>query len=270
MAIYAVGDIQGCYDELMDVLEQVAFKPGRDVLWVCGDIVNRGQNCKATLKFLYEHRDSVRAVLGNHDLHLLAIYHGVRKPRRNDTFDKILASSRCDEWMAWLQSLPLCWHDSKLDYTMAHAGLAPHWDLKTALALSAEVEKALQGKHALEFFQNMYGDEPNLWDDKLKGSDRLRCITNYFTRMRLVDRRGALNLSYKNDLANVPDGYYPWFLHPKRKNGDLRIIFGHWAALGGYINNHNLFGLDSGCVWGRSLTLMQLETHDLFLAQASS
>ena len=270
MAVYAVGDIQGCYAELMDVLEQVDFDPARDQLWVCGDLVNRGRNCKATLRFIYENRKSVRAVLGNHDLHLLAIYHGVRKPRRSDTFDKILNASRCDEWMAWLQSLPLCWHDEKLDYTLVHAGIAPQWDLQQALALSAEVEQALRGKRAREFFEHMYGDDPNLWRDDLKGYARLRCITNYFTRMRLVDRRGALNFGYKNDLANVPDGYYPWFLHPERKNAKLRIIFGHWAALGGYINNHNLFGLDSGCVWGRSLTLMELATHDLFLAQAQS
>lgn len=270
MADYAVGDIQGCYAELMDVLEQVAFNPKHDKLWIVGDIVNRGENCKATLRFVYDNRKAMRIVLGNHDLHLLAIYHGVRKPRRRDTFDKILASSHCEEWLDWLQRQPLCRHDSKLGYTMVHAGIAPQWSLKKALSLSAEVEKALQGKRATGFFEHMYGDEPNLWNDELKGYARLRCITNYFTRMRLVDRRGALNLSYKNDLANVPDGYYPWFLHPERKDLGSKIIFGHWAALGGYINNHNLFGLDSGCVWGRSLTLMQLETRDLYLAQAKS
>ncbi|MBT8140413.1 MAG: symmetrical bis(5'-nucleosyl)-tetraphosphatase [Gammaproteobacteria bacterium] len=270
MATYAVGDIQGCYAELMDVLEQVAFNPAKDQLWVVGDFVNRGNKCKATLRYLYENRKSVRAVLGNHDLHLLAIQHGVRKPKRSDTFDKILAAPQCEEWLGWLQTLPLCWHDEKLGYTMAHAGIAPQWSLDQALALSAEVEKVLQGKRASEFFEHMYGDEPNLWQDDLSGYARLRCITNYFTRMRLVDARGALNLGYKNDLNNVPDGYYPWFLHPERNNSELRIIFGHWAALGGYINNHNLFGLDSGCVWGRSLTLMQLDTHDLFIAQAQA
>ncbi|MBT8148956.1 MAG: symmetrical bis(5'-nucleosyl)-tetraphosphatase [Pseudomonadales bacterium] len=268
MPVYAVGDIQGCYRELMDVLEQVAFNPARDQLWCVGDMVNRGPDSKAVLRFLFENKKSVRCVLGNHDLHLLAIYHGVREQRRSDTFGKILGAAHCDEWMNWLQQQPLCWHDAKLNYTMVHAGIAPQWSLQQALALSREVETVLQGKAAADFLHNMYGNEPSGWSDELRGAERLRVITNYFTRMRLVDGSGALNLSYTNDLANVPDGYYPWFLHPQRATTEQRIIFGHWAALNGYINNHNLFGLDSGCVWGRTLTLMQLQSHDLFMAQA--
>ncbi|MDA8978216.1 symmetrical bis(5'-nucleosyl)-tetraphosphatase [bacterium] len=270
MSVYAVGDIQGCYRELMEVLDQVAFNPSHDQLWAVGDLINRGPDSKAVLRFLYDNKRAVRCVLGNHDLHFLAVYHGARKARRNDTFEKLLAASHCDEWINWLQQQPLCWHDETLNYTMVHAGIAPQWTLQDALRYSAEVQAVLQSQHASEFLQHMYGNEPNAWSDDLKDEARLRCITNYFTRMRLVDGSGALNLDYANDLAQVPDGYYPWFLHPQRAATEQRIIFGHWAALDGYVNNHNLFGLDTGCAWGRSLTLMQLESHDLFLAQAQS
>ena len=171
MPVYAVGDIQGCYRELMDVLEQVAFNPARDQLWCVGDMVNRGPYSKAVLRFLFEHKKAVRCVLGNHDLHLLAVYHGAREQRRSDTFGKILGAARCDEWMHWLQQQPLCWHDADLNYTMVHAGIAPQWSLQQALALSAEVESVLQSKAASDFLRNMYGNEPSSWSSKLRGTE---------------------------------------------------------------------------------------------------
>ena len=157
MSEYAVGDIQGCHQALRDALQQVAFNPKRDCLWVAGDMVNRGPESRETLQYLYRHRDSVRAVLGNHDLHLLAIYHGIREPRRSDTFDDILRDKNCDNWMAWLQSLPLCIHDKANGYTMVHAGIAPMWTLTQALKYSAEVESVLKGENPAAFFHAMYG-----------------------------------------------------------------------------------------------------------------
>lgn len=269
MSLYAVGDIQGCYRELMTLLEQVAFNPGNDTLWVAGDIVNRGPDSKATLKFLYENRQAVVTVLGNHDLHLLAIYFGAKKARSSDTFQAIINAKHCDEWMEWLRHCPLFHYDKSLDYAMVHAGIAPQWSLKQAQRYAVEVETVLKGQSAVKFFSAMYGNDPACWDNTLQGYDRLRCITNYFTRMRLVSRDGSLEFSYKGDAKFSPKGYYPWFKHPKRKTEFQRVIFGHWASLGGYIDTFN-FGLDTGCVWGRHLTMMNLKTQQLHVAQAEN
>lgn len=268
MSHYAVGDIQGCYQELTKVLEQVAFKPSQDYLWVVGDIVNRGPNSLAALEYLYNHRHCVYCVLGNHDLHLLAIYYGVRKAKRSDTFDEILAAPQCDQWMQWLTTLPLCHYDKQQNYAMVHAGIAPQWTLEQALQLSTEVETVLQSNQIKEFLSHMYGDTPSQWNDKLQGLDRLRCITNHFTRMRIISNDGELELSYKGDLNNIPKGCHAWFDSPQRNMQTQRILFGHWASLGGYTNNKTLYGLDTGCVWGGDLTLMNLKTNELTLAQA--
>ncbi len=267
MSVYAVGDIQGCYRELMELLERVEFNPRRDKLWVVGDIVNRGPDSKSALRFLFDNRKSVVNVLGNHDLHMLAIYFCKRKARSSDKLEPVFKARACDDWMQWLRHSPLLHHDKALDYTMVHAGIAPQWTLRKARSLAAEVEKALQGKAFTTFLKSMYGNDPARWDNRLRGYDRLRCITNYFTRMRLVSRNGSLEFSYKGDARFSPKGYYPWFAHPHRKTALQRIVFGHWAALGGYIDAFN-FGIDTGCVWGRHLTLLDLQTHELHLAQA--
>ncbi len=269
MTHYAVGDIQGCYAELMDVLDQVGFDPDEDVLWVAGDMVNRGPDSLATLAFLYQYRDSVQCVLGNHDLHLLAIYFGQRKSKGSDTIDEIIDAPQAEQWIDWLRHQPLCIYDEYNDFTMVHAGIAPQWTLAEALSYSREVEAVLQSDYIVDFLANMYGNKPAIWRDDLEGFDRLRCITNYFTRMRICDRNGKLDLDYKGDIPDIPPGYYPWFKHPQRQTAQQKIVFGHWAALGGHINNKNLFGLDSGCVWGQALTLMQLDTYDLTIASAS-
>lgn len=269
MSVYAVGDIQGCYRELMELLDRVGFNPKTDKLWVAGDIVNRGPNSKAALKFLYDNRKSVINVLGNHDLHLLAIYYGVRNTKASDTLRPILNAKACDDWMQWLRHSPLFYRDKKLDYSMAHAGIAPQWSLKQAARYSGEVETALKSRSIKKFLTAMYGNEPACWNEHLNDLERLRCITNYFTRMRVVDRYGGLQFSYTGDTTHIPDGYHPWFKHPKRKTAVDRIIFGHWAALGGYIDAFN-FGLDTGCVWGRYLTLMNLETQELHIAKANT
>lgn len=268
MTHYAVGDIQGCYRELMDVLDQVDFNPRNDCLWVAGDMVNRGPDSLATLRFLYRHKDSVRCVLGNHDLHLLAIYYGHRQSKSSDTLNPILKSSKSEQWIDWLRQQPLCYHDESINYTMVHAGIPPQWSLTDALKYSAEVEKVLQSERIHRFLETMYGNEPELWDKNLTGNARLRCITNYFTRMRICKRSGQLDLNYKGDIDNIPRGYQAWFKQPGRKTRQQRIIFGHWAALGGYVDNKHLFGLDTGCAWGQALTLMRLDTHDLSIATA--
>lgn len=268
MSVYAVGDIQGCYRELMELLERVGFNPKKDKLWVVGDIVSRGPDSKAVLKFLFDNQNAVVNVLGNHDLHLLAIYYGIRKARKGDSIAAILKARQRDDWMQWLRHSPLFHYDKKLDYCMAHAGIAPQWSRKQAIGYAKEVETVLKGRSVKKFLSAMYGNEPVAWDNRLTGYDRLRCITNYFTRMRIVDSHGGLEFSYTGTARLIPEGYHPWFNHPKRKAAFERIIFGHWAALGGYIDAFN-FGLDTGCVWGRFMTLMNLETQELHIAKAA-
>lgn len=268
MTDYAVGDIQGCYSELIDCLEQVAFNPSNDCLWVAGDMVNRGPDSLATLRFLHRYRDSVRCILGNHDLHLLAIYYGHREAKPSDSVTAILEAPDSEQLINWLRRQALCIHDETINYTMVHAGIAPQWSLEQALNYSAEVEAVLKTDAIHPFLMNMYGNTPNLWNDDLTGSDRLRCITNYFTRMRICDIEGKLDLNYKGDLNDIPKGYYPWFKQANRQTQQQRIIFGHWAALNGHIDNEYLFGLDTGCVWGQTLTLLQLDNHRVTTAKA--
>ena len=266
MTQYAVGDIQGCYTELMDCLNQVNFNPDQDCLWVAGDMVNRGPDSLATLAFLYENRNSLRCVLGNHDLHLLAIYFGHRQAKSSDTVDQILSHPDCDHWMEWLRQQPLCQYDSHNQYFMSHAGLPPQWSIKQALSYSEEIASVLNSEAIDAFLATMYGNTPSHWQTDLSGTDRLRCITNYFTRMRICDIKGGLEFDYKGSLADIPAGYYAWFKHPHRQSINDRIIFGHWASLGGYTDNNTLFGLDTACVWGQHLTLMQLDNQQYFTA----
>ncbi len=268
MAHYAVGDIQGCYGELMNLLDQVAFNPKTDKLWVVGDMVSRGPDSHKVLRFLYEHRACVNAVLGNHDLHLIAIAFGLKRDKPSDCLDRTLRSDALQDWVDWLRTLPLCFYDETYDVTMVHAGIAPPWSIRDALSYSQEVEDVLRSKDATEFLGEMYGNTPLIWSDELEGMQRLRCITNYFTRMRALCSDGSLDFRYKGDTKNMPAQYYPWFKYPQRRARKATIIFGHWASLGGYVDNKYLFGLDTGCVWGRMLTLMNVETKELFVAES--
>ncbi len=243
----------------MEALDRVSFDPSNDKLWVVGDMVNRGSGSLETLHFLYQHRSSIRCVLGNHDLHLLAVHFGQRKLTASDTLDEILNADDINLWVDWLRQQPLCLHYSKTNFTMVHAGIAPQWNLQDALIYSAEIEAVLQSDNIGEFLATMYGNEPLIWDNKLVGNARLRCITNYFTRMRICNRQGQLDLNYKGGLEHIPEGYMAWFDHPNRKTQNERIVFGHWAALEGQLSSRNIFGLDTACVWGRSLTLMRME-----------
>ena len=263
MTRYAVGDLQGCLDPLQKLLDTVAFDPAADQLWVVGDLINRGPKSLETLQFVRSLGDSTRIVLGNHDLHFLAIYHGIRLPKKGDTLQAVLESPDCAEYYQWLRHLPLLYTDPSADYTMVHAGLAPQWDLAQARALAGEVEAALRGADIDTFLHRMYGDTPDCWRDDLEGYERLRVITNYLTRVRLCDRDGRLDLDHKRGPETARPGFMPWFDVPGRRSAGHPIIVGHWAALLGNAASPDVFPLDTGCVWGREMTMMNLETREL-------
>lgn len=260
MAVYAVGDVQGCLSPLRCLLEQVSFEPTQDRLWLVGDLVNRGPQSLETLRFLYAMRDAVTAVLGNHDLHLLAVAHNVECLKKGDTLREILDAPDCAELLDWLRCQPLIHHDAERQLTMVHAGIPPQWTLKKALKRAAEVEEVLRDDSRLPFFlDGMYGNEPNKWDSDLHGITRLRVITNYFTRMRFCTADGRLEFKSKEGLGSAPKGYAPWFSHPERKMRGQKIIFGHWAALQGQCSEPGVVALDSGCVWGGAMTLLDID-----------
>jgi bis(5'-nucleosyl)-tetraphosphatase (symmetrical) len=259
MANYAIGDIQGCLEPLQCLLKKIAFDPAKDRLWLAGDLINRGPDTLATLRYLYTLRDRITIVLGNHDLHFIAVYYGLRKQGKNDTLKELLAAPDCAELVYWLRQQKLVHHDAALGYTMVHAGIPPQWNLQQALARSHEVETALQREHPENFLSEMYGNKPTCWSDQLKGTDRLRLITNYFTRMRFCSADGELELQTKESADLAPNGFAPWFSFPQRQTRDEKIIFGHWAALEGKVSEQNIFALDTGCVWGDELTAMRLE-----------
>jgi len=262
MAIYAVGDIQGCFDELMALLEMVQFNDN-DTLWVAGDLVNRGPKSLETLRYLKSLGERAVIVLGNHDLHLLAVYYGSVSRKRSDTLDEILDAPDAAELMDWLRSQRLAHYDAGLNYFMSHAGLPPTWNVKQAIKRAGEVEEIIKGPLAQEYFDNMYGNLPNRWEKGLLGWDRLRLITNYLTRMRFCDSDGTLDFKAKGGLDSQPNGFLPWFRQP-RKDSSAAVLFGHWAALEGRTDTEGVHALDTGCVWGNALTAMRLEDQQLF------
>ena len=269
MSTYAIGDIQGCYKPLRKLLDSVDFKPGKDQLWCVGDLINRGPRSLDTLRFLRDMGNNVTIVLGNHDLHFLAIHYGATLNRNKDTLQELLDAPDCAELSAWLRSKPLAHYEcietqqGPKNYLMVHAGIAPQWTIEKTLALAAEVELTLQGPHFLAFLENMYGDTPRRWKSKLAGYERLRVITNYLTRMRFCNEKGKLDLQVKEGLLFTPVGYKPWFEF-EQLTPAINILFGHWAALEGHTGNPNVFALDTGCVWGRELSMLRLEDHKLF------
>lgn len=267
MSTYAIGDIQGCYQTLLKLLEHIQFNPDKDTLWFTGDLVNRGPHSLETLRFVKSLGKSQRIVLGNHDLHLLALAHHAHTGWPDDTLTPILEASDRDELLAWLCAQPLLHHDDELGFTMVHASLAWNWDLNTAKQLAREVETVLQSEQRDQFFKNMYGNEPEQWDDSLTGFERLRCITNFFTRARFCYSDGRLELKNKGKVESA-NTLAPWFTLPQRKNKNLKIIFGHWAALAGITNTPNVFALDTGCIWGFSLTAMRLEDGKVFSVES--
>jgi bis(5'-nucleosyl)-tetraphosphatase (symmetrical) len=264
MTDYVVGDLQGCLEPLLKLLDRVQFEPTTDRLIATGDLINRGPQSLETLRFCMGLGSAFKTVLGNHDLHLLAIAHGIRKPTPKDTLDEILSASDRDELISWLQQQPLLL--SIDDYTIVHAGIPPNWTLSTARTLAAEVEQVLRSDEAQSYFQGMYGDQPASWSDDLNGQARWRLITNYLTRMRYCTASGQLELEAKTapdqQDAELTAKFAPWFSYPTRKAVDDKIIFGHWAALEGKYLGNNLFPLDTGYVWGGAMRLMNLSNGD--------
>jgi bis(5'-nucleosyl)-tetraphosphatase (symmetrical) len=254
---YAVGDVQGCYDELRTLLASVHFSADRDRLWLVGDLVNRGPRSVETLRFVRALADNAVVVLGNHDLHLLAVALGSRRKRKSDTIDDVLDANDRDELLEWLITRPLAHFDAARGDLLVHAGLVPQWSADTALALAREVEAALR-KDPRKLFDHMYADEPNRWSESLTGMDRLRFAINVLTRLRVCTLEGRVDLKMKGK----PDGekpYRPWFDIESRKSRDVRIVFGHWSALG-LVLAPGVVGLDTGCVWGNALTAFDLDS----------
>lgn len=262
MSTYVIGDVQGCMHELEALLTHIAFHPGNDTLWFTGDLVNRGPRSLDVLRFVKSLGDKHIVVLGNHDLHLLAVAYGVRALSPQDTLEPILIAPDREELMFWLRHRPLL-HD-EADYVMVHAGLAPVWTRADAQALAREAEDLLQSDDPSTLLKNMYGNTPDHWQANLNGMERARCIINYLTRMRYCYADGRMELAYKGTIENKPGGLIPWFDVPNRVNRDVKIIFGHWAALDGKADVPNVYPLDTGCVWGRKLTAMRLDDEKRF------
>jgi len=260
MATYAIGDIQGCYHAFQTLLERVEFNREEDQLWLVGDLINRGSGSLDVLRWCYQHRHNIKTVLGNHDLHAVAVAHAIRKPHRSDTLQGILEAADRDDLLTWLRHQPLIVADD--DYVMVHAGLLPSWSVEAALSYAKEVEAVLQSDAYVDFLGHMYGNTPDQWDQGLTGYDRLRVITNVMTRMRVCKPSGALDFDFKGELPDVPKGLTPWFDLPNRVTIDQTIIFGHWSALGLQQRAH-VVALDTGCLWGGKLTAMCLETQTI-------
>lgn len=258
-ATYIVGDLHGCYASLLALLDEVGFG-ARDKLWCVGDLVNRGPDSLAILRFVRDLGERFRCVLGNHDLHFLATVYAGHPQRSCDTLTELLAADDCAELADWLRHRPLLAESD--DCVMVHAGIPPLWNLETARANAREVEAVLRGKKHRKFFKSMYGNKPARWDDALTGMARYRAIINYFTRMRLLDANGGMEFGHKGALKKLPAGYQPWFHYPSRI--DKTIHFGHWAALNGKTKSKQRVCLDTGCVWGRELSAIRLSDQRLF------
>ena len=261
MATYAVGDLQGCLAPLKCLLARVKFDPAVDRLWLVGDLVNRGPESLETLRYLYGIRDAVVCVLGNHDLHLLAARYNDARLKKSDTLREIIDAPDAEALFGWLRQQKLLHYDEPRGIALVHAGIPPQWTLGTALALAAEVEEVLRDDSRLPLFlDGMYGNEPNVWRNKLSGVERLRVITNYFTRMRFCTADGKLEFKSKEGLGSAPKGYKPWFAHKGRRSRHVTLIFGHWAALEGKVSEPGIVALDTGCVWGGAMTLYNVDS----------
>ena len=264
MSRYAVGDLQGCLKPLLCLLERVNFNPQRDQLWLVGDLVNRGPDSLDTLRYLYSIKDSLRITLGNHDLHCIALARGTTTRGRHPSLDALLNAPDCAELMHWLLQQALVLRSEDNLYLMSHAGIPSAWSSEQALALSQEVEAVLQGPKVGDFFRNMYGDEPRKWDANLQGYERLRAITNHLTRMRICDAQGQLELGFKGAAADIPAPYRPWFEWQPEDSRSETLIFGHWAALECATQREDIIALDSGCVWGRHMTMLNMDNREIY------
>jgi bis(5'-nucleosyl)-tetraphosphatase (symmetrical) len=254
---YAIGDIQGCAHELRTLLERIGFSPDRDELWLVGDLVNRGPRSLETLRYVRALGESAVTVLGNHDLHLLALAIADRPSRRGDTLEEVLSAPDRDALIEWLINRPLAHFDAARGDLLVHAGLVPQWSVSQTLSLAREVESALR-RDPSAFLEQMYGDRPDRWSEELSGTARLRFIVNVLTRLRMCTTDGRVDLKLTGPPDRAEREFHPWFEVAGRASRDARIIFGHWSALG-YVNAHGVIGLDTGCVWGGALTAKRLD-----------
>lgn len=259
MSSYAIGDIQGCFVALQRMLTHIRFDPQRDKIFLLGDLVNRGDDSLAVLRWAREHQ--VSGVLGNHDLHLLSVAAGSASVHTSDTLNPILAAPDREDLLIWLRHLPLAQYVE--GYLLVHAGVLPQWTLIQTLDLAHEVEATLQGKDYAAFLQVMYGNQPNVWHESLTGYDRLRVITNAMTRLRFCTPAGEMEFKSKGGLQHAPVGHLPWFQVPNRRSADTPIIFGHWSALGLQVHSDSI-ALDTGCLWGGKLSAIRLEDRQVF------
>ena len=259
MSTYVIGDIQGCYDELMSLLALVGYSSEQDALWLAGDLINRGPENVGVMKFCMK-EPNCQVVLGNHDLHFLGITAGVSRAKGKDTVHDLLAWVGCPDVIEWLRHQPLIHKDS--NHVMVHAGIPPNWNIDDAVSYAEEVETCLRGNRYKDFLAAMYGNEPRHWDSQLTGMARLRLITNYLTRLRFCKSDGEIELTHKTEVA--PPGFSPWFAHPRPQHEGTTILFGHWAAINGVTHQANAQAVDTGCVWGRQLTAYRLEDGQRF------
>ena len=266
MSRYAIGDVQGCYAELRALIAQLKFSADKDQLWFVGDLVNRGPQSLEVLRFVRSLGENAITVLGNHDLHLLAVACGSHRKRKSDTLDEIFAAADRDDLLGWLISRPLAHHQNG-DF-MVHAGLVPQWTVGKALELAREVEAALR-TDPRALFENMYGDEPRRWSESLEGTDRLRFAINVLTRLRVCTTDGEVDLKMKGKPPKGHSAFKPWFEVGMRLSADTRVVFGHWSALG-LVVRKDVVGLDSGCVWGGSLTALNLDADPAPIAVSCS
>jgi len=253
---YLLGDLQGCCDPLERLLQTIDFSPSRDHLYVLGDLVNRGPDSLGVLRRLRGLGNAATSLLGNHDLHLLAVAHGVRKPHRSDTLGAILTAPDREDWLDWIRQQRLAVHEQ--GWLMVHAGVVPQWDAAQTVALAREVEAMLAGPDLGEFLASMYGNEPTRWDDSLQGVPRWRCVVNVLTRLRFCAEDGTMEFATKDGSDGAPEGFMPWFEVPGRRTAGTPVAFGHWSTLG-LINRDDLLALDTGCVWGGQLSAVRVD-----------
>lgn len=257
MATYCIGDVQGCYDELERLLHIIHYDHNHDHLWFVGDLVNRGPKSLEVLRLISQLPNTI-VVLGNHDLHLLNFYNGI-VDFEVTSMRQILTAPDSPKLIEWLRMRPLLHYDQHHNCVLVHAGIYPGWDLSSAITYAKEAEQALRGEHYVDFLKQMYGSQPTSWQNDLKGWDRLRFIINAFTRMRFCDLHGNLEFDNTGKISTAPFGYLPWFEIPWRKTKEIKILFGHWAALEGVTNDQNALALDTGCIWGKTLTALRVD-----------
>ncbi|MFM6992963.1 MAG: symmetrical bis(5'-nucleosyl)-tetraphosphatase [Rhodoferax sp.] len=260
MALYLIGDVQGCDSALARLLDDIAFSPSRDTLYILGDLVNRGPQSLGVLRRLKALDGAARCLLGNHDLHLLAVAHGVRGPGRTDTLREVLDAADCPVLMDWLrhQAMALQLQIAAHKVLMVHAGVLPDWSADESMRLAAEVQDALRSPGYRVFLRDMYGSTPVQWDAGLGGADRLRVIVNALTRMRFCDAQGRMEFHHSGGQDQAPAGYMPWFDVPGRRTAQDTVVFGHWSTLGA-LNRRDVVSMDSGCVWGGCLSALRLD-----------